>query len=58
MIRASREVLVVSDSSKAHVIKMVSVSDLSAVTMVVSDKCFPEDLRAALETDGLRVVLC
>ena len=52
------EVLVVSDSSKAHVIKMVSVSDLSAVTMVVSDKCFPEDLRAALETDGLRVVLC
>ena len=58
MIRASREVLLVRDSSKSLVIKMVSVSDLSAVTMVVSDKCFPEDLRAALETDGLRVVLC
>ena len=57
MIRAAREVILLTDSSKWGCAGFVKVAPLTAVHTLVSDTGFPAAGRATLERLGLKLLL-
>lgn len=57
LVRAGRQVVVVTDSSKIGVEQLVRFAPLSAVDVLVTDDGIADTDRAALEADGVEVVV-
>ena len=57
LVRAGRQVVVVTDSSKIGVEQLVRFAPMSAVDVLVTDDGLRDADRAALEADGVEVVI-
>ena len=56
MIRAARQVILVTDSSKWGVVTFAQVTTLDAIHKIVIDDAIPADAIGALEAEGVEVV--
>ena len=56
MIRAARQVILVTDSSKWGVVTFAQVTTLDAIHKIVIDDAIPADAIEALEAEGVEVV--
>lgn len=57
MIRNSKEVIVVTDSSKFNKRSLTKIAEISAVHTIVTDSGLTNDLRKILEDQGIRVII-
>lgn len=57
MIRASQQVIVVTDSSKIGKVAFAPVADLQAIDILVTDSGMSADQKRAFETHGIRVIV-
>ena len=57
MIQAAREIIVVADSSKVNIVKMVLVASMDVVSTVITDGRAPDEFIEALEHEGINVVI-
>jgi DeoR family fructose operon transcriptional repressor len=56
MIRAARQVILVTDSSKWGVVTFAQITTLDAIHKVVSDDAIPADAIEALEAEGVEII--
>ncbi len=57
MIEISREVIVVTDSSKFNKKSLTKIADITVIDTVVTDSGLPEASRKALEGNGIKVII-
>ena len=57
LVRAGRQVVVLSDSSKIGEEQLVRFAELSDIDVLVTDDGISDDDRRALEADGVEVVI-